>query len=213
MTAGLNATAKLHALTRTAGFWIADKTYQDKDELPWHRHDRAGICIVLSGEVIEDHPSGEGVYKPGEVIVRPPSHRHRNRFCAGGARMLALEIEPAYLSAMEKRCFPLTMAAQFRSSEIMGIGARIQRELRRIDDLSSIVFEGLCLEVFGRAFREMKRVADDGLTEWLRDVRHRIARSFHKHLTLEELAADAGVHPIHLAQRHRNTFSETVGAY
>ena len=127
--------------------------------------------------------------------------------------MLAIEVAPAYLGAMEKRCYPLTKPAPFRSSEIAGIGARIQRELRRIDGLSSIVIEGLCLEVFGRAFRKMKRVADDGLPEWLRDVRHRIARSFHQQLTLAELAAAAGVHPVHLAQRHRTTFGETVGAY
>src|SRR5206468_7258590 len=86
---------------------------------------------------------------------------------------------------------------------------RIRRELARPDALSGLALEGLALElcaVVGRARAPEPATWVDDAVEFLR-------QRFRDPPTAQELAAQLGVHPGHLARCFRARTGESIGSY
>ncbi len=71
--------------------------------LPLHRHGDARAILVLAGEVRETELYGRSVYRPGDVIVRPPYHLHANDRCAAPAVFMRLFVSASAWRAVVAR--------------------------------------------------------------------------------------------------------------
>jgi AraC-like DNA-binding protein len=88
---------------------------------------------------------------------------------------------------------------------------RVLDEFEQPDVSSSIIIEGLTLELLGLGMRERRR--DPSIPHWLRRVRDYLTANCTASLSLTMLAAEAGVQPTYLASAFHRHYGCTVGTY
>lgn len=73
--------------------------------------------------------------------------------------------------------------------------------------------EGLALEIFAEASRGGVRTLDRKPPRWLLRARDLLHDRFSEDVSLREVAAAVGIHPVHLARVFRKEYGCTVGDY
>jgi AraC-like DNA-binding protein len=102
--------------------------------------------------------------------------------------------------------------SDFSGGALELLARRVYREFFQTDDASAVVIEGLMLEIMGESARS---AAETGSRppRWLLQAREIVRERFSEHLTLSDLAASVGVHPVHLAQTFHRHYCCTVGEF
>jgi len=90
---------------------------------------------------------------------------------------------------------------------------RLYREHLRNDDVSRLAMEGLALEVLAECARCHGGGPERNAPPWLRLVRKLLHDRFAENLTHEAIAAEVGIHPVHLARAIRRHCGSTLGDY
>lgn len=199
--------------TRAAGDFIVTETRYGADaSLPRHAHEYACVVLVLRGSFEERFDSQERVGEPGMVIVRPAGEPHSDRYLRAGGRCLNIELSPRWVAHVRGQLPVLDRSAAFRSSTFAAFGRRLHEELTHPDEMSPLAIESLTMSILVDSARAERRSAVRG-PSWLRRVKERIQDHFAARVTLEELGAEAGVHPVHLATTFRRFYGVTVASY
>jgi AraC family transcriptional regulator len=79
--------------------------------------------------------------------------------------------------------------------------------------VATLAIEALVLEVLTAATRQQETKTEPRLPNWLACVRDLLHEHCHDELTLSEIAATVGVHPVYLARVFRQHFHCSVGEY
>ena len=195
--------------TRAAGdFLLSETRYASEAALPTHSHEYACVVVVLEGRFEERQEAKTRTVGPGMVIVRPEGEPHSNRFAHGGGRCLNVELPPRWLGGMRDVAVRSTASS---SGPFVLLGRRLHLELVQGDGVSALAVESLVLDLLVGLAREERRPAS-AAPRWLLRARDRIHDDPAARFTLAELAADAGVHPVHLATAFRRFFGQPVAA-
>ncbi|MEA2336193.1 MAG: AraC family transcriptional regulator [Thermoanaerobaculia bacterium] len=197
--------------SRAVGDFVMTETrYGAGAMLPTHSHERACLVVVLRGTFDERYESRRRDGEPGIVIVRPEGEHHSDVFGDVGGRCLNVELAPAWLARV-RDCSPaLTASATLAGGALFG--RRLQEELTHADDASPLAIESLVLAILADGVRASARSAT-APPAWLHRVRESIHDDPTASITLANLAAEAGVHPVHLAMTFRRFFGRTVASY
>jgi AraC family transcriptional regulator len=191
------------AQRRIGGFLLSLTRYDDADELPWHTHDETFVTFVIDGTYRERLRCATLDCVPRSVVVHPAGVEHADRFASRRANCLNLHLDASWTQQSR-----FVRTALVQTAPAAAIGARVAREFRLADGLSSLVIEGLMLELFA----EVERTRDeDRAPSWLRKVRDVVGSQYAEPPSLAELAGLAGVHPVHLARAFRRHYGRTVG--
>jgi AraC family transcriptional regulator len=195
--------------TRPAGdFLLSETRYPSEATLATHAHDYACVVVVLEGRFQERHEAKTRTAGPGTVIIRPEGEPHSDRFAPGGGRCLNVELPPQWLGTMRDVAVRSTAS---RGGPFALLGRRLHLELVQGDGVSALAVESLVLALLVGLDREERR-STAAAPRWLLRARERIHDDPAAHVTLAELAADAGVHPVHLATAFRRFFGQPVAA-
>lgn len=89
---------------------------------------------------------------------------------------------------------------------------RLREEAEREDDLTPLAFEALMLHLLVTLRREGSP-GSPAVPPWLTRARELVHDRFAERLSLADVAAVAGVHPVHLATTFHRCFGVTFGAY
>jgi len=190
---------------RVPGFTITDLRHRRASKSGGHAHRLAYVSWLASGAYRERDVAAELDYRRGEARFHPPDYSHGDEIGATGARFLCVEVnDPGGLSpGVLSR--PASCAA---SSEAAGLAAALFRELRDDHPGSALVLEGLALQLLGSIVRFP---SDRSMPRWLARVEERLREECPARLRIADLAAEAGVHPAHLARAYRKHFRRTIG--
>jgi AraC family transcriptional regulator len=82
-----------------------------------------------------------------------------------------------------------------------------------MDAVSPLAMEGLTLEILAELSRRPASAAERRPPGWLRRAKELLHDRFTESLSLDEIAAAAGVHPTHLARVFRRHYHCTIGDY
>jgi AraC family transcriptional regulator len=190
------------------GFSVTQSAYAERDRLPEHSHSRAHFCLVVEGRYSEDVEGRRHQRRPGDLVFYPPDTAHAETHHTRG-RHLLVEIEPALLERLAE-VGEVPAAAQSCPPAARGVAGRLLAEAERPDALSGLAVEGLVLELLAQAARQ-DAAGRTGRPAWLDSVVRRIERRMPSPPRLQELAAEAGVHPTHLARALRRFRGESYG--
>jgi AraC family transcriptional regulator len=183
--------------------------YRAASAMAPHHHDDAWLSVVVDGRYEERIRGRISQHGPGDLLFYPAFEVHAQQFCAAGALKILIAPSAASIDFLGER-LPLADAPYTRSAEIANLGLRMAAELRRRDDFSPIIVQGLLLETVGLFSRTASRSAARELP-WLRAARAFIEAHCTEAVSIDELARIVGRHPIHLSRAFRHTFGQTVG--
>ena len=193
------------------GFFIADIRCEGI-HVPLHTHESAHISFIVRGRYHTDAHGFDGTCHGGALIYDPPGTTHRDRFVDGGGRFLTISLSRSCFEsvneagALAERSFGLPE----RMAEF--IGTRILWEANATDEFSSLVLEGLALELLDHL---RSSVGARGGVEpaWMRGASQFLRDYSGGKLTVRRVAEYAGVHPVHLARSFRKHRRCTPGEY
>ena len=193
-------------------FRISETRYAPAAIIPFHEHQHAALCFILSGRYDETYGRRTVEHGPGTLVLHPAGERHANRHHEAPVRLLVAELQPEYLSAMQDR-LPVLIEPECRSG--LGLiegGRRIAGELLRADDVSPLAIEEAILASMAEVVRQ--RDGDRrAVAPWMLRIEDRIHSCFREKITLADLAGIAEVHPMHLVRAFRLRHGCTIGDY
>lgn len=194
----------------TAGLLLTETRYAAGATIPRHSHQRAYFCLVRRGRYREEFAGGERHCGPQTLAFHPPGEWHAEQFDGAEARSFNVELAPEWERRFDA---PLNRPFATRQTAIVALGMRLYREFERPDLASPLIVEGLTLELLGHCSRAALPNSGPQPPIWLQRVREQILDRCARPPSFSELAADAQVHPGHLAATFRRFFGTSVGEF
>jgi len=199
---------------RRAGFGdfnLAETRYDGHAVLPRHAHENACFVVALGGISLDRSAlRPEATVKPGMVIFRPRHEPHDNVYGASGSRCLNVEISSAWLTRAGDHTASLRRSTVLSGTAVALLGFRMYRELLFDDDF--IAAESLVACLVAELDRSTG-VQERTPPRWLARVNDFIEAHAATRLSLGAIAAEAGVHPVHLAASFQRWHGQSVGEY
>ena len=190
-------------------FEITETVYAPLLRIPPHEHRSAYVSFVVRGAYVERCGTAQRDCTTSTVLFHPGGETHSNAFAPEGGRCLNVEFGPAWRQRIEtiRRDDPLA-----HETLLTHIAAETYDEFRQPDAYSTLIIEGLLLELLGVLGRA-SRPADARVPRWLLGVREMLRETPSGPYSLTKLAREIGVHPVHLARSFRKHFGTSPGDF
>jgi len=192
---------------------LSESMYLPETVINRHSHAHAYFCILLHGTYTENYGRRRRECKRSTLVFHPPNEAHSTHFLNEGGHLFRFEIKPALFDRMSECSAAFSEPVEFDGGLPAQVAARLYREFRQTDEVSSLVIEGLALEVSSYVARAHKYERFKGPPIWLSRARDLIQKEFCTKLSLEQIAKSAGVHPLHLVRVFRKFEGCTIGEY
>jgi AraC family transcriptional regulator len=192
----------------TPSFEFADRIALVPDrEVPEHTHDNAHFICVVRGTYVTEARNEPGLCGAGSVIFNPAGTTHRDRFRTDRGRFFAISLA-SDLAESFGGMHPALLASQ----EVAALVRQARNEFEQATAFTELILEGLGLQLAGSVARWFAH-PDAAAPRWLAEARDSIHDRCTAKLTIRQLAAEARVHPIHLARAFRQYFGCSPGEY
>ena len=196
-----------------AGLILTEKVHPVGERTPPHAHAQPYLCFVLEGSWEERSDSGARRCAPQTLIYHPPGDVHSDHFRTNASRVFAIELDAGWSDRMA------SLAGLFDEPRVVEAGApaavalRLFDESRRDDCPSALVIEGLMLELLGSLARFRDGMVSSPSPSWMRATEEMLHARFREPPSVREMAALAGVHPVHLARAFRARHGCSISDY
>jgi AraC family transcriptional regulator len=203
---------RILASGRRGAFFLTETKYEAGDFIPKHAHQHDCFSVVLGGAYQEGfgHLTLDG--DRSSVIFRPAGEMHHDRIAPTGAHCLLIEPDRCWTRRLRGGRALLPRVPVQSVGQAVALGWKLYHEFRLSDDLSSMVIEGLVLELAAATARGL-RLPSLQRPPWLSRAREMLRSSFHESPSLTCVARQVGVHPVSLARAFRRHYGCTVGEY
>lgn len=185
--------------------------------LPQHTHETAFLCLLLEGSYRETFGHTTLAYVPFTLAYHPPTLTHQDTIGGSGGRLFTIEIDTARTtSAWDDAMRLVGPPGEVRNARAVGLMCRLYRTyaggLESHLPPNALHVESLALELLAVAtgassLKESRRPA------WIGRVVDSLHECRFDTPSVTTLAADAGVHPVHLARVFRRVHGCTTGQY
>jgi AraC family transcriptional regulator len=180
-------------------------------KLPRHTHESAYFGLLLSGSYTEWCTHRAAEYQPFTLGFHPPSLTHSDEVGNCGSRMFCIELRDDFLSRMRPYLTAPEFVPDLCASDVTWLSLRLFRSFAS-GTLLTLQMEELCADM-------LQRVSGLPLRDeicrplWLDRARQLLHAGFHESLTLEGVAQQVEVHPIHLSRVFRKRHGCTMAEY
>jgi AraC family transcriptional regulator len=173
-----------------------------EEEVQRHSHDEAHFVLVLSGGYMSSADDAPIVSNTPVLIYNPPGTTHQDRFHGGRGRFVAI-------SGGEG---PEAAALCVRDPYACRLAHIIAQDIERAP---SFTLEARALQLHATVQPVSSDEARTVISPpgWLKRAVEMIFTSEDPELSVAEVAADAGVHPVHLARVFRQFLGCSPGDY
>jgi len=201
---------------QTASFQFAElEATVPEREVPRHRHETLHFVLVLRGIYLTEARNQDGPCSSSTLIYNPAGTTHRDCFRSRNGRFLSIssDLNGSRLLDGVSPVARVVAGESARSREGALITGAIEREFEREKHPSSLVLEGLGLELFGQLLRPEERIESRRIPDWLLRTKEMIEDCAGSEITIADLAATVAVHPVYLARAFRKYFGNSPGEY
>lgn len=203
------------AYERTVGsLQLSWTEYAGGSRMPTHAHRNPRFVFVLDGRFAETCDGRPRTCEPRTLLIRPPGEAHSEDFCYGDAACLSIELPPSWIDGPAAATASLARSVQLRGMGIARITAKLRREMQHADTASALAIEAAVLDALVESMRSGHGAAEKPRElAWLARVVEILHARFTEPLLLSQVAAEAGIHPVHLARTFRRRYGTSVGEY
>ncbi|MEW6130407.1 MAG: AraC family transcriptional regulator [Acidobacteriota bacterium] len=194
------------------GLTLTETVYNSNLKLPHHSHEQAYFCLVLKGSYTESYGRKSRICKRATLVFHPADEPHADHFHSL-SHCFNIQMNEGWVARMRPYPLELNEPQNFQGGLLPHLAMRLYQEFRQADELSSLIVEGIALEMMGEAGRNSIKKFSEVPPPWLSEARDLLHEHFTEHLSLREQAEVVGVHPVHLAREFRRFYHCTVGDY
>jgi AraC family transcriptional regulator len=207
---------------RTPGLHLNLSSYRQGQSLATHAHRNAHFCLVMGGTYTERIDGRRLDRAPADLMFYPPGVSHSETHRSAGRHFL-IEIDPDLFGRFRDSGPCLEGPVAFTGGRTGWTAVRLYREFRTRDRFTALSMEGLALELLAETLRSSSRGnsshsastsrCDRHHPPWLDRAEEILRTRFVEPPGLATIAAELGVHPVHLARRFRRRFGCTAGEF
>ena len=195
------------------GAIFTDLRHAAARKLPEHAHELPFFALLLEGDYGERYGHQHKQFSPFTVAFRPAGVPHQDEIGPRGVRFFEIEIRPTWRSRIQDCSGSLDTARdEYGGGEMLWLAMKLFRETRVSDGASALHLESLLAELLASVARIPRETAKD-TPPWLGRVMDKLKSEYCERLTLNTLAQEAGVHPVHLSRVFRRCEGEGIGEY
>jgi AraC family transcriptional regulator len=195
-----------------AGLQLRDGVYSAKTGVPGHSHQQAVFCIALNGMCNEVYAGATRTYEAFTVEFLPPDHCHSLHFPFADMRAFGVNVPPQWLERAREYSLSVNDSVHSHRGMLSRLMMKLYGEFAQTDEASSLVIEGLTLEMLAEVSRRQVK-SERTPPRWLAQTIEILRGGFSARLTVTQLASMVGVHPVHLTREFRRFHRCTVGDY
>lgn len=190
---------------RSRNVLVREYRYPKRYIIGHHLHEAPYLSVVLHGAYREIAGPVQDEVEGPTVILHRPGESHRDVFGSSEATILSID--------MPNDWFDLFLSARslYTGAEVTGAIRRLSHELEGKDPATEWFVESAVLHLVGILIRKRPKRRPDA--EWLEKLTAYLQDNYSRNVPLEEIAALAQVHPVHLARHFRSRYQCTVGEY
>ncbi|MBK9967582.1 MAG: helix-turn-helix transcriptional regulator [Holophagales bacterium] len=196
---------------RRAGDFVLERLSATvpEPEVARHTHEEAHFVLVTRGTYITAARGAPAPAGPPLLVYNPPGTTHRDRFLSEGGRFLTISV-PAHALARAAEVVRLPAGSTLLTGEAVLRAGRLVGLSSGGGTAGTLAAESLCLELLDWA--SGVGPASRPLPDWLRRARD-LLHDADGELSMRDVAAALGVHPVHLARAFRARLGTTPGDY
>lgn len=174
-----------------------------------HLHEEAHYVLVLAGTYLSSADGAPSLAPAPALVYNPPGTVHRDRFLGGKGRFMTISIAPRHLDGDESLRRIPAQASYLQQAACLRTAFSLARRMQGRPDatlLESGVWELLAYSDArpGRPVRQPP--------SWMRHAYGAVMDgAVDPGLSIAEVAAGSGVHPVHLARVFREQFGCSPG--
>ncbi|MBD0254182.1 MAG: helix-turn-helix transcriptional regulator [Cytophagales bacterium] len=191
------------------GLGVSITSYQPGEPLDtsFHAHVNPHLTLLLQGGTLEKRQRGQYERRTGESVFFHAGEGHQNSHTLLPSKNINLEFGADFL-----RAYGISETAMgealTRSPDTAFLPLRMYTELQAADACSADSIAMLVLNVLGSAPR-----GQQARPPWARQAEAMLRDCWNQPVSLSELAAAAGVHPVTLSKQFPRYFGATLGQY
>jgi AraC family transcriptional regulator len=178
---------------------LVESQYGSRFRTTTHSHERAFCCLILAGSCTQTYGRRTRCEVKSSLTFHPVGEPHSDAFDESGGRVLHLEFSTQWMNHVREHSLALDQPLEFHSGLPIWLASRLYQELRTPDDTSPLVIEGLALDLAAQFARKPSTKETSRPPHWLARVVELVEARCREQLTVQEMAREAGVHPVHLA--------------
>jgi AraC family transcriptional regulator len=196
---------------QVAALTLSEVNHSKKVDLPAHNHKLAAFTLLLNGSYSENYHGKDFSYQPMTVWWHPPNTFHKDEVGKKGGRFFIIEVQTNNLENLNQIAKTPQMFYE-KKSQLVNLACRFYHEFKNWQVCSEMIAVSLTLEMLAYSVRKSNKLEKQPPV-WLARVINKLNDEFAENLTADELAAEADVHPIHLAAVFRKFHQQTIGEY
>ena len=193
------------------GAIFTDLRHTAPRKLPMHSHELAFFALLLDGVYAERYGRRQSQYGPFTLMFRPAGIPHQDEIGPRGVRLYEIEIRPTWQKCLADCSAALdTPRDDIAGGPLLWLCMKLFREVQAPSDADDLAVESLLAELLSFAARASRQESRH-IPGWLSRVQDKLRTEHCRRLSLDELAREAGVHPVHLSRIFRRSVGEGIG--
>jgi len=201
----INKTIFLDGITLT-------ETEYTQDKVDWHYHENAYFTFILQGNMVEGNKKEQYHCGPGSLLFHNWQEPHYNSKPAGYTIGFHIELGKKWAEQFSFDMDSLLGNFKIVNPEITLCMCQVYLETKKVDDLSTMSIQSNLL-------RLMALMIQDGQSKikkkpsWVYQLKEILHNTFCENISLENLSAKLGIHPVHLSRDFPRYFQCGIGKY
>jgi AraC family transcriptional regulator len=196
----------------SSGWGILDNVYLQGHHAESHAHESPFLAITVAGHSMSRVSAAEVPTGAGDIHFIPAGWNHSHR-AATTVRAVTIDILPGYADALGEMGANLKAPALSSHPKASQLAEQLRAELLNPDPLSPMQIDAIIMELSVLLIRNSRREGQGTAPGWLERLVRDVQDRYRDDITLNELAAEARVHPVHVSRAFRKHYGETLGAY
>ncbi len=193
------------------GLILTDTEYT-KPHVDWHYHENMYFTFILEGSVIEGNKKELYNCTPGSLLFHNWEEPHYNIKPEGFTRGFHVEVDPKWLKQADFNTDHLQGSLNVAHPGLKLLMYKIFMETRLNDGLSALSVSSLLMSVFS-GLHETQKTEITAKPLWVAKIEEILQDRWSENLSLEYLAAVAGIHPVHLSRDFAKYFHSNLAEY
>ena len=189
---------------------MTEVVHSTRTSVPRHSHELGHFQLLVRGSYIETFDAASIASSPMTISWHRPGLTHKDEIGNQGGTFFIIELQPGAIKRYEDFA-KLPDDFSVKSHFLVSLANRLYGEFKNWDLGSELIAEGVTLEMLAHLARTS--TYEKRPPAWLKRTIEKINAEFLEDVRTDELAAAAGVHPVHLAAVFRQFHQETVGEY